>query len=84
MNKLKKEFIGEKVEIKESKNKSLVGLKRTIIDETKYTFKIKTKDKVKTVMKNISVFKIGEDLIQGKEITKKPHERIKLKVKNER
>ncbi len=84
MNKLKKEFIGLEVEIQESRNKTLEGLKGCIIDETKNTFRIKTSDDVKTVMKNTSVFMIGKDRICGDKIVKRPHERIKLKVKNER
>lgn len=84
MNKLKQEFIGSKVEIIKSKNKTLIGLSGVIVDETKFTFKIKIINRIKTVLKNISVFRIGEDEIIGNEITKKPYERVKLKVKNER
>ncbi len=79
MNRLKEEYIGENVEITESKNRSLKGLKGKIIDETKNTFKIKTKDKVKMVLKNISTFRIGEQEIVGSEIMKRPQDRIKLK-----
>ena len=45
-------LIGSLVEVKESKNKSLVGLKGEVIDETKYIIKIKDKDKIKTLIKN--------------------------------
>ena len=45
-------LIGSLVEVKESKNKSLVGLKGKVIDETKYIIKIKDKDKIKTLIKN--------------------------------
>ena len=45
-------LIGSVVEVKESKNKSLVGLKGKVIDETKYIIKIKDKDKIKTLIKN--------------------------------
>ena len=45
-------LIGSVVEVKESKNKSLVGLKGKVIDETKYIIKIRDKDKIKTLIKN--------------------------------
>ena len=45
-------LIGSLVEVKESKNKSLVGLKGKVIDETKYIIKIRDKDKIKTLIKN--------------------------------
>ena len=51
MNKLKQEYIGLDITIIESKNKSLIGLKGKIIDETKNTFKIKTTNETKMVFK---------------------------------
>ncbi|MFH1771061.1 MAG: ribonuclease P protein subunit [archaeon] len=79
MNKLKQEYIGLDVEIIESNNKTLTGMKGKLIDETKNTFKIKTIKGTKTVLKNTSTFKINNKIIKGNEITKKPHERIKMK-----
>ena len=38
------ELIGLKIKIKDSKNKSLIGKKGTIIDETKSTFLIEEKN----------------------------------------
>lgn len=81
MNKLKQEYIGLPIEIIESNNTFLKGIKGTVIDETKNTFKIKTNKGTKTVLKNTSTFKINNKIIKGNEIIKKPHERIKMKGK---
>ncbi|MBU1201692.1 MAG: ribonuclease P protein subunit [Nanoarchaeota archaeon] len=79
MNKLKEEYIGSEIEITKSKNKTLEGLKGVVIDETKNTFKIKTQNKTRTVLKKISTFKINEREIIGEQIVKRPHDRIKIK-----
>jgi len=79
MKQFKEEYIGENVQITKSKNKSLIGLQGTIIDETKNTFKIKTKEKTKVVLKNTSTFIIKGQKITGEKITKKPQDRIKIK-----
>ena len=80
MNKLKQEYIGTKVKIVDSTNKTLVGLEGTIIDETKNTFKIKTTKGNKNILKNTSTFKINNTTIKGEQIIKKPQDRIKIKV----
>jgi len=79
MKVLRKEFIGLDIIITSSKNKTLVGLKGKIINETKNTFEIKTTKETKMIMKNISTFEINKETIQGKKITKKPQDRIKIK-----
>ncbi|MBT4804776.1 ribonuclease P protein subunit [Candidatus Woesearchaeota archaeon] len=75
------ELIGEKIEILHSKNKSNLGIKGKVIDETKMTLKIKWGEKVKTLLKNNITFKIvrNEQIITGQEIMKRPEERIKGK-----
>ena len=75
------ELIGEKIEILHSKNKSNLGIKGKVIDETKMTLKIKSGEKVKTLFKNNITFKIvrNEQIITGQEIMKRPEERIKGK-----
>ena len=75
------ELIGEKIEILHSKNKSNLGIKGKVIDETKMTLKIKWGEKVKTLLKNNITFKIvrNEQIIIGQEIMKRPEERIKGK-----
>ena len=44
--------IGSNIEIKESKNKSLIGLKGKVIDETKNMFTIETQKGIKKIMKS--------------------------------
>jgi len=43
--------IGSNIEIKESKNKSLIGLKGKVIDETKNMFTIETQKGIKKIIK---------------------------------
>lgn len=52
----KHELIGYPIEIIDAKNKTLVGIKGTIVDETKNTFKIKTKLQKKTIIKDQITF----------------------------
>ncbi|MBU0666257.1 MAG: ribonuclease P protein subunit [Nanoarchaeota archaeon] len=78
-NELKEEYIGFNIEVIETKNQTLQGLKGEILDETKNTFKIKTKDKIKIILKKGNIFKIKNKIINGNEIIKKPEERIKIK-----
>ncbi len=53
---MKKEIIGEQIgsliQIMESKNKTLIGLKGKVIDETKNTLKLQVKDKIKIIKKS--------------------------------
>ena len=72
------EFIGSEISIMCSENKALEKIKGKIIDETKNTFKILTKDKEeKTVLKKGTVFMINQRKIRGDEILQRPEERIK-------
>lgn len=73
------EFVGKEVKVTKSDNKQLVGIQGTILDETKNLFIIKTKTKIVKVLKNICTFQIDKVEINGKKITKKPEERIKIK-----
>lgn len=70
----KKELIGTTAEIIGSKNKTLIGIKGKIIEETKNTI---TFDNGKKILKSHVTLKIGEELIKGKAIQKKPEDRIK-------
>jgi len=82
---IKYEFIGAKVEVINSKNKHIIGLYGTIIDETKNTFKIETENGIKVVPKRgntfIFYFKDYWILVDGSIITERPWERIKKKVR---
>lgn len=74
------ELIGKKMEVISSANPNNLGIKGAIIDETKQTIKIKKDDgREITFLKNIIIFKLLEtgELISGKEITKRPEDRLK-------
>ena len=74
------ELIGEEAEIVSSTNPTIVGIKGTIIDETKQTIKLRKKDgKEVVLLKNAIDFKLSRtgEVISGKEITKRPEERLK-------
>ncbi len=81
MNKniLKDELIGMHIEISDAKNKSLMGLTGTIIDETKNTLKIQTNTKIKTILKNQVILKLGNLRVEGCELVGRSEERIKKK-----
>lgn len=79
MRKLKEEYIGSEVEVVQTQNNTLTGLKGKIIDETKNTFKIKTRKSTKIVLKQGNTFKINKKIIKGNDVVKKPQDRIKIK-----
>lgn len=69
---IKDELIGETVEVVNN------HIKGTILDETKSTFLIKTKEGNKTIIKHANKFKIKNKTIRGEEILKSPENRLKL------
>ena len=73
----KREIIGLETEIIDSKNKSNIGIKGKIIDETKSTIIIKDKKAKKRLLKNNIILKINNITIKGKILQGKPKERIK-------
>jgi ribonuclease P protein subunit POP4 len=78
---LRHELIGLKMEVIEAKNKNLVGIKGTIIDETKYTLVVKDEGKVKTLMKDQVTLKIyaydHEIKVNGELLVGRPEDRLK-------
>lgn len=80
------EFIGLATSVAESRNKSLVGLKGKLLDETKNTFVLLTdKKERKNILKKNSKFiftlRSGEKVkINGTILVAKPEERIKMKI----
>ena len=74
-------IIGRDAEVVNSNNRSLVGIKGEIIDETLKTIVILTKNGKKTIPKNEVTLKIwlpsGEITVEGKTIMQRPEERIK-------
>lgn len=75
------ELIGEEIEIVESPNKSMVGMKGKIVDETKQTLKIRQEGKTKTLLKQAITFRLKKNnqIISGKEINHRSEERLKGK-----
>ncbi len=78
---IQSELIGKDIVIKASKNKLLRDMTGTIIDETKETLSVKTKNGVKKLIKNQIVFeakiKNQNFKINGSLIRKKPEDRLK-------
>jgi len=79
---LKRELIGLTINVVDSKNKANINLKGRIVDETKHTLIIQTKEKQKKRMfkKNIAFttkIKNQNYKIMGTFLEGKPEERIK-------
>jgi len=70
---MEEEFIGRKVSL-DFNNKKLKG---TIINETKFTFRVRTNKGDKTILKKGRTFNINNKEIKGNKILKRPEERIK-------
>ncbi len=78
------EFIGLNTQIIKSSNQQVIGLNGTIINETKSMFTINTKKGLKNIPKSTNDWKflVGNKkmIVKGSEITKRPFERIGVKV----
>ena len=78
------EFIGLDTQIINSSNQQVIGLNGTIINETKSMFTINTKKGLKNIPKSTNDWKflVGNKkmIVKGSEITKRPFERIGVKV----
>ena len=72
------EYIGAVLEVVQSPNSSLQGLRGKVLDETKHTFLIQADEKERRIMKKGNTFQINGKEVQGREITKRPEERLKL------
>lgn len=77
---IRKELLGQDVEIIQATNKDLQGLQGEIIDETKNTLRIKTNHNEKTVLKNAVTIKVNNHVIDAKLLIARPHERTKIKL----
>lgn len=78
------ELIGLEASIVDSNNLQIIGLHGKIIDETKSTFSIETKQGVKMMPKENSVWKFDLNgvfaTVDGNTIAKRSYERIGVKV----
>ena len=74
------ELIGLEVEVIDSKNKSNIGIKGNILDETKHTIVVEHKNKRKRLLKNNITLKIKKNnqtiTLPGKKLSGRPKERI--------
>ena len=82
---LTQDFIGKTIKIQDSDCKSQAGIQGKIIDETKNTLVIETPAGIKTVVKTQVKFTLENQdyIINGKEISKRPEERLKMRIQNE-
>ncbi|MBI4981251.1 ribonuclease P protein subunit [Candidatus Woesearchaeota archaeon] len=73
------ELIGKEITITRADNPSLFGITGKVMDETKFTLKVKHGEKIKVLLKRNITFKIGSvgPTIEGRDIAKKPEERLK-------
>ena len=81
------EMIGLDVTIEKSSNPGLSGLKGRVVDETRNTFTIESKEKDVQVIKETCIFLFslpsGERVrIDGKILVSRPEDRVKKKLKN--
>lgn len=78
---LRHELIGLKMEVINSKNKNLIGIKGVIIDETRNTLVIKNDAKVLTLLKEqvtLKIFKDNHEIkVNGELLVGRPEDRIK-------
>lgn len=85
-NLIRHEMIGLDVSVSGSTNRSLIGVKGKILNETKSMFFIKTRKTMKKVQKKNSEFIFiipnkKKVKVKGSKISYRPEDRIKLKVK---
>lgn len=80
---VRSEWIGRIVKIVYAKNKSLVGLRGIIVDETKFLFHIDVDGCLKKVFKKGNVFETFFDdisfIVDGSLLVANPVERIKVR-----
>ncbi len=80
-NIVRHEFIGLDVVVVDAENKTLVGIKGEIVDETKNTFVIETEHGEKSVLKKGASFQVSiqnqEIIIKGDILVGRPEDRIK-------
>jgi|TARA_B100001971_G_C18257678_1_gene583653 ribonuclease P protein subunit POP4 len=81
-NIVKYEFIGSDLEVIDSRNKSLIGLKGRVVDETQNMFIL---DDGKKLIKSQSKFKIKMNKktieIKGSLLVGRPEDRLKKQIK---
>ena len=78
------ELIGLDVSITDSTNPQIIGISGKIIDETKSMFKIYTRNIIKMIPKEQSVwkFRLNENftIVNGATVSKRPYDRLGVKA----
>ena len=78
------ELIGQNTEIVRSSNQLMVGLNGVIVDETRNMFTVKINNITKKIPKAINSWKFvingQEKIIDGTKITKRPFDRIGVRL----
>jgi ribonuclease P protein subunit POP4 len=78
---IRHELIGLEVEVHDAGNKSLIGIKGKVVDETKNMLEIQTKHGTKSIIKDQAILDFiieGKKVrVDGKILTKRPEERTK-------
>ncbi len=67
-------LIGSKMEVVDAKNKNLLGINGRIIDETKNTITVETRDGVRKLIKCEVIFKLGSKVLRGEHMVRRPEE----------
>jgi ribonuclease P protein subunit POP4 len=85
-NLIRHELIGLDAEVAASENKTQIGIRGLVVDETKNLLAIETKDGVKRIQKKGSefIFTIPDGKrvkVRGSLLAKRHEDRVKLKVK---
>lgn len=79
------ELIGLEAEVIDCRDRSQIGIKGKIINETKNLLYLKQQSKTRRVVKNISKFKFTNEtdsfIVDGKEINFRAHERTEKALK---
>lgn len=74
---LRLELIGSEIEVIDAKNETLKGIKGKVVDETRNTITIETKEKRKVLIKDQVTIKWKEKIVKGKNLLARPEDRLK-------
>jgi ribonuclease P protein subunit POP4 len=76
------DLIGQEINISQSKNKEIIGLKGKVIMETKNMITLQTEDGKKSIPKDICQFSNNQGLLEtdSTKLSKRPHERMEILV----
>ncbi len=83
---MRHELIGLNVSVVRSRNRTLVGLRGQVVDETRNTMVIQSRKSRKRLVKNISSFRFklpdGTVLeVEGSRLVARPEDRIKMRLR---